>query len=361
MFKSRSIITSWSQLDFTQLKIFIEGWKLHSLHAQTKRQTSGDGRVQRLSAQGAAIANAANAAIQANSMNQANNGDDMETSSVNSDSFHIGSNSLDPTLNRRISRRRTTGGLEMKKDLTRLQQMQEMNTISVKALQLNPPQPSLLQQAVSPSYIQNGAFEHSPSMRDRKSSSATNSNNNSNNNSMVVGNNAVSLLDYWQILHNPGYTPSPNNSRGLIIYERSAEVGLIVRANPKYNIHEDLWCLYYPDDAVEQFSNVLSNMGHGTNLDYSFAAFLSQLLPQTREVLRLLKGDTNQQNFAQYGSNAQQSTSIITIGYYAHQMESGSNPFLAVSQMGPPSAPSGSSQYRTLGNMDHPFHQILSK
>ncbi len=52
----------------------------------------------------------------------------------------------------------------------------------------------------------------------------------------------------------------------------------------------------------------------------------------------------------------------ITIGYYPHHPDNTtSNPFLSISQMGPPSPPGTSSQYRTVGNIDHPFHQILSK
>jgi hypothetical protein len=56
------------------------------------------------------------------------------------------------------------------------------------------------------------------------------------------------------------------------------------------------------------------------------------------------------------------STGAITIGYYPHHIDTkSSNPFLSISQMGPPPSPGTSSQYRTVGNIDHPFHQILSK
>ncbi len=362
LFKSNSVLTSWSQLDFTQLKIFVDGWKLQSVHSQLKSGSNpltADARPQRLPnsilPQQAAIATAPVGGIGSSafpsSSSVASNIDDMDTASVISAStagtsigegFHIGSSSaaLDPTLNRRISRRRTTGGLELKRDLARLQQLHDMNNDRSKIVGANnypaPANSPLHSPPFSTSYAstQSPQFSNlpiepqfSPSLRDRDSDRKTasgsggNSANNSAGNSIVVtATPQISLIEYWQSLHkspscglasssslgNPSVYNSSgsteNGSRGMIIYERSSEVGLIVRANPKYNIAEDLWCLYYPEDAMEQFSNHLNNLansGQQSNpLDYSFAAFLCTLLPQTRDIFRHLQASQPRHGFA---------------------------------------------------------------
>jgi hypothetical protein len=86
---------------------------------------------------------------------------------------------------------------------------------------------------------------------------------------------------------------------------------LIIRANPKYNIHEDLWCLYYPDDAVEQFTTQLTNMSSASQqpspLDFSFAAFLCTLLPQTRDIMRNMQQHQQQQQYRSYQQQQQNS------------------------------------------------------
>lgn len=371
LFKSNSVLTSWSQLDFTQLKIFVDGWKLQSVHAQLRGSSgvgqksssvmpvvvaAGEARPQRLSNSGLPQ--------MSSQASLASNTDDMDTSSVVSAStslstaigegFHIGSSSAastDPNsgLARRISRRRTTGGVEMKRDLARLQQLHDMsnssggNTSSTTtsnngsgkgpSLGLSFGQTQLPQSASytmsnsspiagSPPFS-NGLPPHmmiepqfSPSMResDRKSLEGRSGSSGGNSFVFTATSSPISLIDYWQSLHNNGVlspshsaagTSTTNSSavnsgsstssgaRGMIVYERSSEVGLIVRANPKYNISEDLWCLYYPEDALEQFShhlNNLANSGQQSNpLDYSFAAFLCTLLPQTRDIFRHLQ------------------------------------------------------------------------
>jgi hypothetical protein len=300
-------------LDFTQLKIFVDGWKLQTVHAQQKIET----RPQRLS----------NSQVSLTS-----NMDDMDNVSVASASaslvasvsegFHIGSSAAGPdvssasgSLPRRISRRRTTGGVEMKRDLVKLQQLHETRgqTQTQSAYPLPGTSPSVASSppfGAFPTYMtmeSNQPFQHSPSMRESERKTSLGS---------TVG---LSLIEYWQSLHNSSvpsgngnsgsngsFSANGNGGRGVIIYERSSEVGLIVRANPKYNIPEDLWCLYYPEDAMEQFSHHLANLsnsGQPSNpLDYSFAAFLCTLLPQTREIFRHLQTSQPRHGFGGYAN-----------------------------------------------------------
>lgn len=78
-------------------------------------------------------------------------------------------------------------------------------------------------------------------------------------------------------------------------------MGFIIRANSKYQIYEDLWCLYYPEDINQQFidrgqqllqyhqqqqaGGTASNHVMMANIQLSFAAFLAQLFPQLQTIL----------------------------------------------------------------------------
>jgi hypothetical protein len=156
---------------------------------------------------------------------------------------------------------------------------------------------------------------------------------------------------------------------------------LIIRANPKYNLHDDIWCLFYLEDAIQYFveaNNRRMNEGLG-HLQHSFVAFLMHLLPQTRILLQYLLHEQQQQqqqmNVMRSGGSVGGanfaynvlSSSGITVSYHAHKLDSSSsssNSFhfsnITNNGGGPPPALSNS-HYRTIGTIDQHFQQILSR
>jgi hypothetical protein len=53
---------------------------------------------------------------------------------------------------------------------------------------------------------------------------------------------------------------------------------LVIRANPLYNINEDCWCLYYPDDFKSDEDA----------FSVTFQQVLARLLPQTRVLQKIM-------------------------------------------------------------------------
>lgn len=220
----------------------------------------------------------------------------------------------------RIMRRRTTTGADLKRDLARLQQLHELNNGAISDLHLSNPVPG-----------PPGPDSYSPSAG-RKEDDEENT-----------------LINYWHSLRGQA---NLSRSKGLLVYERSTEVGLIVRANKNLGIFEDVWCLYYPEDALQYFATQATSAFGQQNLNSSFAAFLFQLLPQTRVLMRYLR--TDQAVASPWGVDPDQP--IITIGYYAHAADANS-----AAQLGPPPAPTSAFQYRTIGTLDQTFHQLISR
>ena len=67
-------------------------------------------------------------------------------------------------------------------------------------------------------------------------------------------------------------------------------MGLIIRANPKFNIPEDIWCLFYVEEAIQFFVDQMRRATEPiTSLHMSFGAFLMHLLPQTRILFQYLQ------------------------------------------------------------------------
>jgi hypothetical protein len=157
---------------------------------------------------------------------------------------------------------------------------------------------------------------------------------------------------------------------------------MIIRANTKYHITEDIWCLFYLEDAVNYFMETLSlqrkSGGEGSSaassssFDTSFAAFLVHLLPQTRILLQYLhhQQQQQQQQATFLGTTSSSITGsfsfpspTITISYHSHRVDntagslaSSVNPL----DNGPPQ-PVTNSFYRTIGTIDQDFQRILSR
>lgn len=150
---------------------------------------------------------------------------------------------------------------------------------------------------------------------------------------------------------------------------------MVVRANAQYGIVEDLWCLYYPDDALQQFLATAQQYDAQDRLAQSFAAYLMQLLPQTRQLMKYLLPPGT-------GADAAAASSFwqgpMTVSYYSHTFFPGSssttntptthhisnslgNSQQHCSTMGPPLAPTSMQMYRTLGSIDQNAHLLLSK
>jgi hypothetical protein len=159
----------------------------------------------------------------------------------------------------------------------------------------------------------------------------------------------------------------------------------VIRANAQYGITEDFWCLYYPDDAMQQFLTTAQQYDAQDRLAQSFAAYLMQLLPQTRQLMKYLVPSAGTS-----GTDAATAPppsfwqGPITVSYYAHTFSppppaaastsatstptthghatappgGGQQP---TASMGPPSAPTSTQMYRTLGSIDQNAHLLLSK
>lgn len=387
-------MTSWSALDYSQLRVFVDGWKAQQNVLQHRRSGSNNSTNNTMGAN-ASHNNSFSGSIAmppATAMGYVDAaGDDMSTGSA-----------------RRPGRRRTTGGLELKRDIAKLHQMQEMNSrisnMHLGGQQQQPPAPygmspkSMSPLGPSPQF----AFGHKTFAGNNSNPTGTGSamtspivhNNttpqqqerrsfNNNNNNGTPSN--ISLLEYWQQLTgqnaaSTGFGPQAFQpvGRGILVFERSNEVGLILRANPHYGIVEDLWCLYYPDDALQQFVTSMQMYNPNDTLAQSFIAYLMQLLPQTRCLMPFLVPDP-QNSQSPGGANWR---GPVTISYYAHRItantastpsaannnamngnngDGSGNPLQWVAQQGPPAAPASGQQYRTLGSIDQNCHLILSR
>jgi hypothetical protein len=146
---------------------------------------------------------------------------------------------------------------------------------------------------------------------------------------------------------------------------------------------EDIWCLFYLEDAVNYFMETLSlqrrSSGEGGGVssssfsafDTSFAAFLVHLLPQTRILLQYLHHQQQQQqqqaSFLATASSVTGSFSFpsptITISYHSHRVDNSTGSL--VSSVNPldngPPQPVTNSFYRTIGTIDQDFQRILSR
>jgi hypothetical protein len=243
------VLTSWTQLDFTQLKIFVDGWKMQSIQSQWKSnrpqaasqsqsqsQSQGQSQKHGQASQSRSLATAPVPIIGGGSSGGggyplsssfgSNADDQMDVSSVgpsasdsNNNNFHIGASSLDPSFSQRIARRRTTGGVDLKRDLARFQQDKAI------PIACSPPLGSGNGSgnggSLSSSFVSNELSPSAARDSERKQLSGNNSNSNSHGGSLVVS--PVSLVDYWNSLHNHSSAATPS-VRGLLVYERSSEV-----------------------------------------------------------------------------------------------------------------------------------------
>jgi hypothetical protein len=376
--KSGAIITTWNQVDFPQLKLFMNGWKAQS---NSKFLTAAAGLIP-----------------------EAPNEPVLSPTQSMSESFNIGSSPSDLTKGR-MSKRRTSGAIELKKDSMRnIQDIANMRLgIGIPAVSNNTSRGQSMISVKS---------ELSPVNNNERTSSLDFAN---------LTTPSLSLIDYWYLLRNSNLGmdnvnhPRTNFGKGIIAFERSNEIGLIIRANAKFNIPEDIWCLFYMEDATNYFleqqrrnlesavppvvvsSSSSSSSSNSSLLQSSFGAFLMQLLPQTRILFQYLQ---HEQAYQQVNMRQQQQQSHhlpfqfnsmqsgnhfgfsflfsslfhsinvfilfyrlgIAISYYSHRTEgmNSSNPLQVISETGPPAA-LNNSQYRTIGTLDQNFQQILSR
>jgi hypothetical protein len=141
--------------------------------------------------------------------------------------------------------------------------------------------------------------------------------------SSVVSVNSLGLIDYLLKTQNiESSSTRMNVGKGIIAYEKSSEVGLIIRANQKFNIPHDIWCLFYLEDAIQHFLEQVhqsTNQEHNSNnnnnnlnsppssLQLSFGSFLMYLLPQTKLLFQYLQ---HEQAFQQLTMRQQQQTQV---------------------------------------------------
>lgn len=178
--------------------------------------------------------------------------------------------------------------------------------------------------------------------QEHQSLSLSNTNNDKNN---VVKkrkySSKMSLLEYWQSIHrslvrNIELTENNNQGRGVIVFERNMEVGLIIRANSQLQLEEDTWCIYYPDDV---------GTATGTADGSTFADFLSALLPQCYSLVDFVQSNDGNSN----SNNLRNKRCAIT--YYCHKN---------VDLSSPPQR-AALNEYRTIGTLDKPYEAILTK
>lgn len=316
-------------MDFAQMKIFINGWKAQSIPTSGKSLPPDPPAEPVLSP--------------------------THSMSGSTETFNIGSSPSDPM--KRLSKRRTSGTIDLKKDVIR-----NIQDAANARMGLGIPLPTQTN-------------SRGPSLISVKSdlSPVGNDSRNAVDLTAAFSSNvpALSLIEYWYLLRNQQFgidnSSRANFGKGLMIFERSSEVGLIIRANPKFNIQEDIWCLFYVEDAINYFLEQLRRSTEAMNsLQMSFGAFLVHLLPQTRILFQYLQHEQayQQVNMRQMHNPFQLNSlaSGITVSYYAHRTEGTNsfNPLQTVSETGPPSA-LNNSQYRTIGTLDQNFQQILAK
>jgi hypothetical protein len=301
--KSGAIITTWNQVDFPQLKLFINGWKAQS---NSKFLTAAAGLIP-----------------------EAPNEPVLSPTQSMSESFNIGSSPSDLSKGR-MSKRRTSGAIELKKDSMRnIQDIANMRLgIGIPAVSNNTSRGQSMISVKS---------ELSPVNNNERTSSLDFAN---------LTTPSLSLIDYWYLLRNSNLGmdnvnhPRTNFGKGIIAFERSNEIGLIIRANAKFNIPEDIWCLFYMEDAMNYFleqqrrnlesavtpvvsssSASSSSSSNSSLLQSSFGAFLMQLLPQTRILFQYLQ---HEQAYQQVNMRQQQQQSHH-LPFQFNSMQSGNH------------------------------------
>jgi hypothetical protein len=164
------------------------------------------------------------------------------------------------------------------------------------------------------------------------------------------------LFDFWltQSPASPKSCPPPNSSTGRIYgylaYEVPVRIAVMVRANPKLSIDEDIWCAMYPSEL---------QLG-GTNEDVSFGTSLADLFPQLIPLSQKLRSGNSE--FALQGRE-------IAIRYFAHSSAYGSN--AAVADSGHDNSEPGAetklplklllSNYQTIGTWAQSTTRVLSR
>eukprot|EP01034_Spumella_vulgaris_P038780 gene38780-47896_t len=284
--RSGALTTNWNRLDFNQFKVFVNSWRELQCAANQRKESN------------------------LNSFERSRDTDSVASS--------------DRSVEMSVVRRRTIGAIEIRRDTTRLQESRENAAIDdsssgVMGEDIHPDMFSyetLLRTSIPPPKLCNTTAALSPTFGEQlaingrdspKMSRASFSQHKYQNTKLSPSHKkshhaAMTLLEYWQ--SNTGGPPSVGRTaggffgtggvaaggqiaqtkgRGVIVYERSLEVGLIVRANPSLGIHEDAWCQYTPPPAGSQ-----PPPGAPADLSTTFAALLVHLLPQTRHLMRLI-------------------------------------------------------------------------
>lgn len=191
MTKSGAVVTAWTQADFPQMKIFVNGWKAQSIQSSNSvgvpPPPPTEDTLPVLSPTNSMMAN-------------------MET-------FNIGSS---PADGKRLSKRRSSSNIDLKKDIA------QSSAIKSAMGLMNP-------QAGNPSSSNNSRGQ-SMSGKSELSPMATEMRNPVDLSSAFSPNAppALSMIEYWNLLRNQqlGSENSAARSpgRGIIVFERSAEV-----------------------------------------------------------------------------------------------------------------------------------------
>jgi hypothetical protein len=110
-----------------------------------------------------------------------------------------------------------------------------------------------------------------------------------------------SILDFWrsrQLQQAPTASSQHSSAQGVILYELSVSVGLVVRACPAVGLNEDVWCSVYPNEMQAAMSS------------QTFGAFLENLFPQ----LKAINGRLQTQS-----SSSDTQGNDVTVKYYPHK------------------------------------------
>lgn len=266
LIKSKSLITLWSPIEYLQLRFFINSWRQNNNFALNSENDL---------------------------CNQSNLFD---------------KNSLFENRIGQITRRKTTGAIEIENDINKMYEAGTLNkfpnssNLSLQSLDIR----NIYN--TSDSSNENSPVVHSPDVAGRKR--------------FLTQQSQLNLIEYWNLL-NPSSksgTLQNSDSQAMLLYEKSCEIGIVIRMNKNYNINEDIWCLFYPELKIRNQSNT------------TFFQFLNQLFPHI--------------SFFQDHNNKS-----ISLGYYSHNSQNNSSI---------PSAPNSISQYRSIGNINDSFFNIYS-
>jgi hypothetical protein len=236
--------------------------------------------------------------------------------SSNHSSFNIGS-SLPVDPSKRFSKRRTSGKIEFNKHSTGVYPKSSAGSKEIANARALP-----MVATNRPVVSNNPSRAHSFHSMNSDTALPVESNSMDQDAvSSVVAVNSLGLIDYLLKTQNiESSSTRMNFGKGIIAFEKSSEVGLIIRANQKFNIPHDIWCLFYLEDAIQHF---LEQVHHNTNLEpnsnnnnnnhnslpsslqLSFGSFLMYLLPQTKLLFQYLQ---HEQAFHQLTMRQQQQT-----------------------------------------------------